>query len=226
MHWGATNDSTIYKFDPDVHELMIGVYSTRQFTLWKYQTSKSTHIGMYYISDGSYPKMKYLIPPFKWTQVGTKNNIWSENVERTRTDVERFFGLLKKIFRCLINPLELQDPSHIERLFNTCAVIHNILLDYDGIDNWEACMKKARFYVDDDTFDVTSVNIQNSQMMNDILFNETGENRPPSDAAHDVRLLELHISVQSDRDMTFRLRSLIDEKKEIWKLKKFRKYFK
>jgi hypothetical protein len=66
-----------------------------------------------------------------------------------------------------------------------------------------------------------SVNIQNSQMMSDILFNETGENRPSGDAAHDVRFLELHSSVQSDRDMTFRPRSLIQrffiakEKKEI-----------
>jgi hypothetical protein len=116
---------------------MTGVYSTRQFTLWKDHTYKLTHIGMYYISDGGYPNMNYLIPPFKWTQVGTKQNIWSEKVESIRKDVERCFGILKKIFRCLINPLELQDPAHIERWFNTCAVIHhNILLDYDGIDNW------------------------------------------------------------------------------------------
>jgi hypothetical protein len=209
MHWGATNDSTIYKFDPSVHELMTGVYSTRQFTLWKDHTSKYTHIGMYYIYDGGYPHIKYLIPPFKWTQVGTKKNIWPENVESTRKDVERCFGILKKILRCLINPLELQDPSHIERLFNACTVIHKILLDYDGIDNWEARMRRATFSVHDDTFDVTSVNIQNSQIMNEILFSETSENRPSRDAAHDVRFLELHSSVQSDRDMTFCLRSLI-----------------
>jgi hypothetical protein len=147
MHWGATNDSTIYTFDPAVHELMTGVYSTRQFTLWKYHTYKYIHIGMYYISDGGYPQMKYLIPPFKWTQVGTKKNIWYENVESTRKDVERCFGILKKIFRCLINPLELQDPTHIESLFNACTVIHNILLDYDGIDNWEARMRRATFSV-------------------------------------------------------------------------------
>jgi hypothetical protein len=30
MHWGATNDSTIYKFDPAVHEFMNDVYSTRK----------------------------------------------------------------------------------------------------------------------------------------------------------------------------------------------------
>jgi hypothetical protein len=38
----------------DVHELMTGVYSTRQFTVWKDHTSKFTHMGMYYISDGGY----------------------------------------------------------------------------------------------------------------------------------------------------------------------------
>jgi hypothetical protein len=69
---------------------MTGVYSTRQFTLWKDHTSKLSQIGMYYISNGSYPKMKYLIPPFKWTQVGTKKKIWSENIESTRKDVERY----------------------------------------------------------------------------------------------------------------------------------------
>jgi hypothetical protein len=169
--------------------------------------------------------MKYLIPPFKWTQVGTKKKIWSENVESTRKDVERCFGILKKRCICLINALEFQDPSHIERLFNACAVIHNILLDYDGIGNWEARMRRATFSVPDDAFDVTSVNIQNSQMMNDILFNETGEKRPSRDADHDVRFLELQSSVQSDREMTVCLRSLIQhfliakEKKEIWKLK-------
>jgi hypothetical protein len=84
---------------------MTGVYSTRKFTLWKDHISKLTHIGMYYISDGGYPKMKYLIPPFKWIQVGPKKNIWSENIESTGNNVELCFGILKKIFRCLINPL-------------------------------------------------------------------------------------------------------------------------
>jgi hypothetical protein len=73
-------------------------------------------------------------------------------------------------------------------LFNDCAFIQNVLLDYDGIKNCEACMKKARFSVDDDTFDVTSANIQNSQLMDDILFNG--------------RFIEFHSSDQSDRDMT------------------------
>jgi hypothetical protein len=131
----------------------------------------------------------------------------------------------------LINPLQLQDPSHVDRLFNACAVLHNMLLDYDDIDDWKNHMKKARFNASDDTFDVTYVNIQHSQMMDDILFNEVGANSPYFDAAHNVRFLELHSSEQSDREMNFRLRSLIQhffiakEKKDIWKLKALRKTY-
>jgi hypothetical protein len=138
------------------------------------------------------------------------------------------FWYIKKRFGCLINPLELQDPAYIERLFNACAVINNILLDYDGINNYEGCMKKTRFSDADDTFDVMSVNIKSSQMMDDILFNEVSANIPSYEAAHDVCFLSLHSSEQSDCE-TFRLRSLIQhffitkDKKEMCKLKKFRK---
>jgi hypothetical protein len=51
---------------------------------------------VYFIFDGGYPKFKHLIPPYKWTQVGTKKNIRSSAVESARKDIERFFGILKK----------------------------------------------------------------------------------------------------------------------------------
>jgi hypothetical protein len=53
-------------------------------------------IGLYFICDGLYPKLKHLIPAYKWTQVETKNNIWSCAVESARKVVERFFCILKK----------------------------------------------------------------------------------------------------------------------------------
>jgi hypothetical protein len=96
-------------------------------------------------------------PPPKWTHIGTKKNIWSDTVESTRKDVERCFGILKKRWRCLINLIELQDPDHIERLFTDCAILHNILLDYDGIDDWEKRMKKAKFNGNDDATELNSV---------------------------------------------------------------------
>jgi hypothetical protein len=76
MFWGATSDATIVKFDKAIKEVMTGVYSTRQFTMYAEDGKKVNEIGLHYIFDGGYPKFKHLIPPCKWTQVGTKNNLW------------------------------------------------------------------------------------------------------------------------------------------------------
>jgi hypothetical protein len=75
---------------------MTGVYYTDQFAMYAYDGKKVNEIGLYYICDGGYPKFKHLIPPYKWTQVGTKKNIWYSAVESARKDFERFFGILKK----------------------------------------------------------------------------------------------------------------------------------
>jgi hypothetical protein len=96
MFWGATSEATNVKFDKAIKEVMTGVYSTRKFAMYADDGKKMNEIGLYYICDGGYPKFKHLIPPYKWTRVGTKKNIWSNDVESARKDVERFFGILKK----------------------------------------------------------------------------------------------------------------------------------
>ena len=40
---------------------------------------------------------------------------------------------MKKRFLILKNPIRLHDPKQIENIVVTCAVLHNILLDYDGV---------------------------------------------------------------------------------------------
>ena len=153
-----------------------------------------------------------------------QQNMWSDTVESTCKDVERCFGILKIWWCCLINPIDLQDPDHSEILFSACAILHNILLDYDGIDDWEVRMKKAKFVATDDTFDLTSVNFHQSRVMDDILYSEEGMNAPSVDFP--CLFLDFHSNPQTDREMTHRLRSLIQhffiakEKKEIRKLKK------
>jgi hypothetical protein len=152
MYWGATTDRTIYKCDDAVHQLMKVIFATRQFTMCNNRHIQITSIALY-----------YLIPPFKWTHVGIKNNIWYENVESFRKDVERCFGILKKRSRCLINHVELQDPVHSKCLFNSCATLHSILLDYSGIGDWENRMNNASFGRKNDSF--LSVNIHQSQVI-------------------------------------------------------------
>jgi hypothetical protein len=80
--------------------------------------------------------------------------------------------------------VELQNIDHIERLFSDCAILHNILLDYDGIDDWENRMKNDRFDRKYDYFCISSVNINQNQVMDDTLYNEEGDNAPPDDFPH------------------------------------------
>ena len=44
---------------------------------------------------------------------------------------------MKKRFLFLKNPIRLHDPCQIDRLVVTCAVLHNLLLDHDGVDDLE-----------------------------------------------------------------------------------------
>jgi hypothetical protein len=125
-----------------------------------------------------------------------KKNIRSETVKSSRKDVERCFGILRKRWRYLINHIELQDPDHIERLFTASTILHNIILDYDGIDDWENRMRKAKFDGNDDTVYLNSISIHQSQLMDDILYNEEGMTCSASDCT-DLRL-DFHNNEQTD----------------------------
>jgi hypothetical protein len=37
---------------------------------------------------------------------------------------------------CLVNPITLQEAHRLEQMSNGCCVFHNIILDYNGADNW------------------------------------------------------------------------------------------
>ena len=47
-------------------------------------------------------------------------------------DIERVFGILKKRFRVLCVPSFLQSDEKLEKVFKCCAILHNMLLEYDG----------------------------------------------------------------------------------------------
>jgi hypothetical protein len=93
-------------------------------------------IGFHFLSDGGYPKVKYLICPFKWPEVGIDRQKWTSHLESIRKNIERTFGSIKQRFGCLVNPITLQDAHHLEQMFNGCCVLHNIILDYNGAYNW------------------------------------------------------------------------------------------
>jgi hypothetical protein len=135
MFWGATIDSIIVKFNEAVWELMNGIYATHQFKMFKDHDTTIIDFGLYIICDGGYPNMKCLIPPFKWCEVGSKIIVWSFQVESSHKYVDHTFGSLKKRRCCLIKPIDLLDPCHIEPIFITFCILHNMLVDHDGMDD-------------------------------------------------------------------------------------------
>jgi hypothetical protein len=57
---------------------------------------------------------------------------WSKHLEAVRKDVECTFGRLKKQFRILKIPMLYHDVRKVDNVFYTCAILHNMLLKWDG----------------------------------------------------------------------------------------------
>jgi hypothetical protein len=71
------------------------------------------------------------------------------------------------------------DPSKIENMLGACCIFHNMLLDQDGLDNWEHCMRRPRFTrCLEDTVNLTAVQVSRHRMMDDIVYNHDGKNAP------------------------------------------------
>ena len=92
--------------------------------------------GAYLISDGGYHRWPCLVNPYHLQPPGTDLKVWSSNLESIRKDIECVFGILKKRFLYLKHPIRIHSPYCIQRVFVTCCVLHNILLDYDGFEVW------------------------------------------------------------------------------------------
>jgi hypothetical protein len=59
--------------------------------------------------------------------------MFAEWLESMRKDIEcTFGGILKQRFRILTNPIRLYFEDDIDDVVRTCAVLHNILLEFDG----------------------------------------------------------------------------------------------
>ena len=70
------------------------------------------------------------------TAGGTNWELAGLLVESTRKDIECAFGILKKRFLILKNPIRQQIKHNIERMFLTCSVLHNMTMEEEGLHDW------------------------------------------------------------------------------------------
>lgn len=56
----------------------------------------------------------------------------TEMEESVRKDVERTFGQMKSSWRCLKIPCLWQDEAHVDNMFVTCCILHNMMKEFRG----------------------------------------------------------------------------------------------
>lgn len=81
-------------------------------------------------------KWRVLIEPTK-CPVNKQDTMFSKWLESVRKDVECFFGRVKGRFRILKLPLLFRQKIHIDNIWFTCCILHNLLHEYDGLDKLE-----------------------------------------------------------------------------------------
>ena len=131
---GARNDKCIVRFDPFMQRMRFEkLYADITYILHDKDGVGKEHVGAYVISDNGYHHWKEFTCPFK-VHADAKMIRWSKWVESVRKNVECFFGRLKMRFRCLLNPIWISNEAQIDDMFISCAILHNMLLTWDGLD--------------------------------------------------------------------------------------------
>jgi Plant transposon protein len=104
------------------------------------------------------------------------DQLWSEWIESTRKDVECVFGILKGRFRFLRHGILLQTQDKVDTAFFTCCILHNLILEADGMDKrWEENVEWDRLnpqpsnsdngYDDEDLTRPQSISLQEARIL-------------------------------------------------------------
>ena len=128
--FGARNDKHIVKMDDGVAAVRDDWYNA---VMWKYFDDKGyvkEERGAYLICDNGYLQWPITICPYMRSQTNsTMESCFSANVESVRKDVECVFGILKERWSSLQHGFHFRDIKTCQRIFVSCCVLHNMMLD-------------------------------------------------------------------------------------------------
>jgi hypothetical protein len=168
--YGTINDKTIVKLDDYVQAVKESRAHADVKFLVKFPDGEVVEkSGVYFLCDGGYHRWACLMSPFPRTG-NEADKRWSEWLESVRKDVECFFGVLKSRFRWLRNPITLHYQSQIDNAVFLCCMLHNMLLQYDGLDRFASWEQEREFWDDlapqervhDADYDEAGVPLQNA----------------------------------------------------------------
>lgn len=135
---GSINDQNAIKMDRFVSELRTNpLYRDWNYTIYDATGGSHEESGLWLSVDGGYIRIPECLvgEPLMFHAWMSK---WTTFMESERKHIECAFGILKSRFRILKLPIRMHKFEEIDDMFHTCCILHNMCLDYDGLDEgWD-----------------------------------------------------------------------------------------
>jgi len=128
---GAVNDQSKVLFDDLLLKIERGEVMF-PWTRYSVDGATETRHRNYAITDNGYPKRPGYIMPEKYSS-NVKHAKFSKFIESVRKCVECCFGILQVRF-AILRDFRLHEEETLNHVFRTCCVLHNWLLERDGLD--------------------------------------------------------------------------------------------
>ena len=111
-------------------------YKDVSYPLYKSDGTRIYVKGPWILCDGGYLRWRCMQCPMAHPD-GIDVLRFSKMLESMRQDVECVFGILKGRFRILKYGFRVHDAKKIDDIVFTASILHNMLLRFDGINEWE-----------------------------------------------------------------------------------------
>jgi len=86
------------------------------------------------LGDQGYPLKEYLMRPYPFdNNLDQTKEIFNYRLSRARRMIECTFGILVSKWRCLKTEIQI-DPNHVDSIIKSICLIHNIIIDKEGVD--------------------------------------------------------------------------------------------
>ena len=130
---GAINDKTMARRDMYVHKLRTDpLYTNKTYTLLTDEGEKEQR-GVYSLVDAGFHRWRVLVSVLRGVEA-TWPKRWSKRAESVRKAAERVIAVLKTRFRILSISLDFASAEKIDNVVFACIILHNWLIEYDGVD--------------------------------------------------------------------------------------------
>ena len=216
---GSQSDKTTVRQDRTAVDLQNGVLTlgdgllSRAMGYSVYSVTEGREVvvreitGLYFLVDPGYHKLRAFQCNFPSSDI---NHIgFSQKIESIRKGIECTFGRLKRRWFILRALLEVHGPEVVDAIFAMCCILHNMLLDADGLrhrldkeESWSNTNLNSQVVADREPYSFTVDEEQLNRLPTyKNILHEHGRNGQIQEQAHwDLRtILCLNFRLRHDR---------------------------